>query len=219
MPLIAIHDRACAQIQSDLGLPEKAKPLEKATIIDMRELSNPTIIPLPRETAFRNAVEALERCEDPRVLNEGAKDHIVVSQARVMRESRGARPSEDVTIIPLGTGSASPGRYRNGKLNAGGTGHDLFSIVSSTLIRIPNYGSILLDTGEGTWGQIARHFGTSKDTPGNAWTMLNDLKAIFISHMHADHVLGLGRVLKELCSVSEQIDRKERHHYFATAHL
>lgn len=62
-------------------------------------------------------------------------------------------------------------------------------------MRIPNYGSILLDTGEGTWGQFARHFGTSESMSPNAWDALRELKCIFISHLHADHHGGLAKIL------------------------
>lgn len=45
---------------------------------------------------------------------------------------------------------------------------------------------ILLDSGEGTYGQLVRHFGTR-----GAEKVLNDLKAIYVSHLHADHHIGL----------------------------
>ncbi|KAF7972807.1 hypothetical protein HWV62_16994 [Athelia sp. TMB] len=89
-------------------------------------------------------------------------------------------PGSEVIVTPLGTSSAVPTKYRN---------------VSSTLIRIPNYGSILLDTGEGTWGQFARHFGTSESVSPNVWDALRELKCIYISHIHADHHGGLAKIL------------------------
>lgn len=49
---------------------------------------------------------------------------------------------------------------------------------------------MLLDSGEGTYGQLVRHFGT----PG-AEKVLNDLKAIYVSHLHADHHIGLIGIL------------------------
>lgn len=79
-------------------------------------------------------------------------------------------PNRDTEITPLGTGSALPSKYRN---------------VSSTLIRVPGYGSYLLDCGENTLGQLRRAYGYE-----GAEKILSELRCIFISHMHADHHLG-----------------------------
>lgn len=45
---------------------------------------------------------------------------------------------------------------------------------------------ILLDCGEGTYGQIVRFYGHER-----AQEVVRHLKAIFISHLHADHHIGL----------------------------
>jgi len=83
----------------------------------------------------------------------------------------------DIEIFTLGTGSSLPSRHRN---------------VSSTLVRIPGVGSILLDCGEGTLGQLKRLFSYE---PGGLDRVLMDLKAIYISHLHADHHLGATSIL------------------------
>lgn len=49
---------------------------------------------------------------------------------------------------------------------------------------------VLLDSGEGTYGQLVRHFGRT-----GAEKVLSDLKAIYISHLHADHHIGLIGIL------------------------
>ena len=67
--------------------------------------------------------------------------------------------------------------------------------VSGTLIQIPQYGSILLDCGEGTWGQLARAFGDDPARSTGVWDVLRDLKCIFLSHMHGDHHMGLSKIL------------------------
>lgn len=88
-----------------------------------------------------------------------------------------ARPplSQDpVDILFLGTGSATPSKYRN---------------QSGTYINIRGWGGFLLDAGEGSFGQLARHFGPHLNEA------LSQLKAVFISHMHADHHLGLLRII------------------------
>ncbi|KAH9990962.1 hypothetical protein BJV74DRAFT_920412 [Russula compacta] len=72
---------------------------------------------------------------------------------------------DDLVVVPLGTNSAISSRYRN---------------VSGHL---------------GTWGQMARYFGTDAARPSNVWQALRELKCIFISHAHADHHAGLAKVL------------------------
>ena len=48
---------------------------------------------------------------------------------------------------------------------------------------LSNQGSILLDCGEGTYGQLYRHYGKCVDQ------VLSQVKCVFISHIHADHHL------------------------------
>lgn len=68
-------------------------------------------------------------------------------------------------------------------------------LVSSTLIRIPNYGSVLLDCGEGTWGQLIRLYGDDPEHKSGVWEVLRDIKCIFLSHVHGDHHIGLSKLL------------------------
>lgn len=49
---------------------------------------------------------------------------------------------------------------------------------------------VLLDVGEGTLGQIYRFYGDNADD------VLQNLKAVYISHLHADHHIGMF----QLCS-------------------
>lgn len=60
---------------------------------------------------------------------------------------------------------------------------------------IPGYGNILLDAGEGTWGQLSRQFGVDPTAPGNVWEVLRNMKCIFLSHIHGDHHMGVAQVL------------------------
>ncbi|XP_008853916.1 zinc phosphodiesterase ELAC protein 2 isoform X3 [Nannospalax galili] len=77
-------------------------------------------------------------------------------------------------FIFLGTGSAIPMKIRN---------------VSSTLVNISSDRSVLLDCGEGTFGQLCRHYGQQVDR------VLGNLAAVFVSHLHADHHTGLLNIL------------------------
>lgn len=55
---------------------------------------------------------------------------------------------------------------------------------------------ILLDVGEGSMGQIRRFYGD------DAENVIKKLKAIYISHLHADHHMGLFGILQmrqEIC--------------------
>lgn len=45
--------------------------------------------------------------------------------------------------------------------------------------------SVLLDCGEGTFGQISRFYGD------DTMKMISNIKGIFISHMHGDHHMGI----------------------------
>uniref|UniRef100_A0A096P2Y8 Zinc phosphodiesterase ELAC protein 2 n=1 Tax=Papio anubis TaxID=9555 RepID=A0A096P2Y8_PAPAN len=77
-------------------------------------------------------------------------------------------------IVFLGTGSAIPMKIRN---------------VSATLVNISPDTSLLLDCGEGTFGQLYRHYGDQVDR------VLGSLAAVFVSHLHADHHTGLLNIL------------------------
>lgn len=108
-------------------------------------------------------------------------------------------------LIILGTGSAAPSKLR------GSTGiylelkpSSLISILAKKEVldtkvpvdikvpvdtKVPD--SMLIDCGEGTFGQLHRQFGT--DTTAR----IGGLRCIWISHSHADHQCGLVRVLSE----------------------
>ena len=95
------------------------------------------------------------------------------SQAEIFGQNL---PSPDAEIICLGTGSAMASQHRN---------------VSATLLRVPGCGSYLMDCGENTLGQLKRMY-----TAPQLAEVLRDLKLIWISHLHADHHLGLTSVIK-----------------------
>lgn len=86
-------------------------------------------------------------------------------------------PPRAAAVRFFGTGAAIPGKHRN---------------VSGLMIDLFERGGVMMDCGEGTWGQMVRHFGLKE-----AKRVLCELKVVFISHMHADHHLGLINLLHE----------------------
>ncbi|KAK4668004.1 uncharacterized protein QC764_702750 [Podospora pseudoanserina] len=103
-----------------------------------------------------------------------------------VEESQKDIPNCDTEIIPLGTGSALPSKYRN---------------VSATLIRVPGHGSYLFDCGENTLGQLRRLYGNEGTDE-----VLKDLRAIYISHLHADHHFGTASMMARWNKVTAGTD-------------
>ncbi|KAG5279848.1 hypothetical protein AALO_G00082220 [Alosa alosa] len=89
-------------------------------------------------------------------------------------EVQSAKVDKYPEVVFLGTGSALPMKIRN---------------VSGTLVNVSSTQSVLLDCGEGTFGQLCRHYGDSVDE------VLTRLSTIFVSHLHADHHTGLLNLL------------------------
>lgn len=124
---------------------------------------------------LNTAVVVRETSQDVLRLSQAARKEI--SSPAVQAETLSQNlPSPDAEIICLGTGSALPSQHRN---------------VSATLLRVPGCGSYLLDCGENTLGQLKRMY-----TAPQLAELLQDLKLIWISHLHADHHLGLTSVIK-----------------------
>uniref|UniRef100_K3WRS3 ribonuclease Z n=1 Tax=Globisporangium ultimum (strain ATCC 200006 / CBS 805.95 / DAOM BR144) TaxID=431595 RepID=K3WRS3_GLOUD len=94
-------------------------------------------------------------------------------------------------LIILGTGSAAPSRLR------GSTGIYLELKSKAAPVAVPSdHGdmptdSMLIDCGEGTYGQLWRQFGDATAA------RIGGLRCIWISHSHADHQCGLVRILYE----------------------
>ncbi|KAM9744965.1 zinc phosphodiesterase ELAC protein 2 [Menidia menidia] len=98
-----------------------------------------------------------------------------VEKCRELGSQHSAGPGEAYPeVVFLGTGSALPMKIRN---------------VSGTLVNISAGQSLLLDCGEGTFGQLCRHYGDGVDEA------LAKISTVFISHLHADHHTGLLKLL------------------------
>ena len=92
----------------------------------------------------------------------------------------GATTASDLVapyVLFLGTGSAEPSKYRG---------------PSGILVKIPFMADdyLLLECGEGTFGQLVRMFGHA-----GAMERLAKLRCVWISHRHADHMSGLVELL------------------------
>lgn len=81
-------------------------------------------------------------------------------------------------LLFTGTGSAIPCKQRN---------------VTGMYLQMMNGNGMLLDAGEGTLGQLLR----AKQSGSDFWLLVQSIKAVWISHPHADHHLGLLRFLTE----------------------
>ncbi|SCV06182.1 LANO_0H23904g1_1 [Lachancea nothofagi CBS 11611] len=114
----------------------------------------------------------------------GATYESVVQNQRHVNNFDADRKKGKVEVITLGTGSSLPSKYRN---------------VISTLLKIP-YGSngkyynrnVLLDAGENTLGSIKRTI-PEVELPA----LFQNLNLIYLSHLHADHHLGIASLLSE----------------------
>uniref|UniRef100_A0A7G3AR59 Zinc phosphodiesterase ELAC protein 2 n=1 Tax=Lutzomyia longipalpis TaxID=7200 RepID=A0A7G3AR59_LUTLO len=103
---------------------------------------------------------------------------------------RQVRDGQFPKFLFLGTGSCIPNKTRN---------------VSAIFVETSKDSSFLLDCGEGTLGQMLRFYGNEK---GRA--MLRNLKAIYISHLHADHHIGLIGILRARRRCFEEFHEDDR---------
>uniref|UniRef100_A0A914HFC7 ribonuclease Z n=1 Tax=Globodera rostochiensis TaxID=31243 RepID=A0A914HFC7_GLORO len=79
----------------------------------------------------------------------------------------------------LGTASAVPAKYRN---------------VSSYLLQLSPSSTMMIDCGDGTYGQLRTLFG-----PEQCAKLLASMHVIFITHSHLDHTNGLFTMVQERC--------------------
>jgi len=96
----------------------------------------------------------------------------------------------DPQIVFLGTGSAEPNKYRGS---------------SGILVELPKYSAdvaaswMLLDCGEGTVGSIKRLYGNYE-----SMNIIAGLKMVWVSHHHADHMLGVRMLLDEHYHITQK---------------
>ncbi|OQR90323.1 zinc phosphodiesterase [Thraustotheca clavata] len=94
------------------------------------------------------------------------------------------QPFSYPSIVFLGTGSAAPSKLRNS---------------SAIYLEYSVNAGMLIDCGEGTFGQLWRQFGPLTSQK------LRNLSCIWLSHKHADHHCGLLRILYERHQTHSQV--------------
>ncbi|XP_061433052.1 zinc phosphodiesterase ELAC protein 2 [Lethenteron reissneri] len=128
----------------------------------------------PKVTWQRNLLPVLDEEQCRQEAMECAEFAARVGEIEAGSDAAAEGASRWPEVVFLGTGSAMPMKTRN---------------VSATLLRVSAERAVMLDCGEGTLGQLSRHFGGAVDAP------LCALRAVFVSHMHADHHTGLINLL------------------------
>ncbi|CAG7701988.1 unnamed protein product [Allacma fusca] len=158
-----------------------------------KDLKVPVILGEPRMKFFaRPAVgfetsEVVGLCPDEYLKEAMLMENFPEELAR-FKEKVGSmdKSSEYPNILFSGTGSSIPNKARN---------------VSGILLTISENTRMIFDCGEGTFGQLYRFYG-----PSEINRVLTELKAVYISHLHADHHLGLYSLLIARASAFENLN-------------
>jgi ribonuclease Z len=127
-------------------------------------------------------IEELKK-ERPQALEEAEKAAAIKKSPSTVVEGDVAMPDavsqatdDTFAVTFLGTGAAIPSKYRN---------------VTGLLYDRPGKGvSMMADCGEGSLGQLYRRYGAEK-----AEVIIRRLSLVWISHIHADHHVGLPALL------------------------
>ena len=98
-------------------------------------------------------------------------------------------------------------------LGTGSTRGSVFRNVSGILVETTSDHFMLLDAGEDTLGQLYEMYGQ-----GRAQEILTKLNAIFISHRHPDHHLGLITVLQKRTESFKKADLPESTLFLISGH-
>lgn len=194
-----LNDNFCLPHIAYKELPEenlhKLKLLQSFTV-SPSEIANDesNVINETWSTLYEKHVASLN--DDPVSLNSLLKKAIIplspLQEASCLKDH--------VQVFTLGTGSALPAIHRN---------------VLSNLVRVPyiddttgeiRFNSIILDGGENTLGTMLRIFGHND---GEQYRQIfKELKLIYLSHLHADHHLGLVSLINAWFAVNKETDTK-----------
>lgn len=177
------EEHPAKKFKIDCQISEK----DETTVDKFKDFPELGILSLFHIRPLKRYERNLEHCSNPERLAEetstapGLSELIesfkFEAQKLIAIRSKVERATEFPKIITLGTGSCIPNKTRN---------------VSANLVHISPSSGVLLDCGEGTLGQIVRFYGRD-----GANEVLKNLKMIYISHLHADHHLGLIDILNQ----------------------
>lgn len=156
--------------------------LQPDAVLNELKMLRPDLTTSSQATLERIKRDEVADLKDPN--DETSQDVALALKSRLMRGLIGMKrkTSEfDPEIIFLGTGSAEPSKYR-------GSSGILVELPHPTVSHGKSW--LMLDCGEGTVGSIARMFGREV-----MMSIVQSLKMVWISHHHADHMLGVRGVL------------------------
>lgn len=130
-----------------------------------------------KEPFDHRQVQAELRESRPEVLAaaEGFNDPLQAEEATAVPPEITAAGRDTMEVVFLGTGAAIPAKYRN---------------VTGIYVHLFSRGGMMLDCGEGSFGQLVRKYGWQ-----GARKVVAALECVWISHIHADHHAGLPRLL------------------------
>lgn len=169
--------RGDGQLEKDAPASKRAR-LEEDVFVRPRTLCSFQL--RPRTGLDRSNEVCVERELDvaEALAVEGVREELDALRGQLSTAAASAaKPACDFPrIVFLGTGSCIPNKTRN---------------TSGILVQASERTSIMLDCGEGTHGQLVRLLGRDA-----AAAELCRLRAVFISHLHADHHIGLVALLK-----------------------
>lgn len=100
--------------------------------------------------------------------------------------------TDEPQILFLGTASMKPTPYRG----------------ASAIYYFTKQGCVLMDSAEGSYGQLWDHFGNKKAVDN----VLLKTRVIFITHIHGDHQLGILKMMQErdILLSNQYVDQREK---------
>jgi len=179
-PKIFLHDFT-GTVTQEVEVPStnltEAKPLAKYPMRTTKAATGNDAIGVSLEES-----ELTERIQEESSLSSILNDF--KKKVKTLDTSGGEYP----IVSFLGTGSAVPSKYRN---------------VSGHLLQLNPTTSVLIDCGEGTYGQLKVLHG-----PDRIEDTLMGLSAIFVTHAHLDHIGGIMTIIERRRESFESKDVK-----------
>jgi ribonuclease Z len=156
------------------------RPSDDSSPVNREEVARDLIEEVKEFAAVEGAAEAIQVYKEAvaKIATAGSISSSSGESGATPDTSSNSYNSKTYPIVSfLGTASAAPSKHRN---------------TSCIHVEVDANAAMLFDCGEGSYGQLFRLFG-----PDRIENELRKIRAIFISHLHADHHLGLIRLLKK----------------------